>query len=476
MKTILPLHLLTLVACYLLLSLSGVAAERPTIVIILADDLGYGDLSSYGQKDFTTPHLDALAARGIRFTDAYAGAPVCAPSRSALLTGQHVGQTWVRGNFRRGMDPAAVALRGEDITIAELLQDAGYATGHIGKWGLGEADGPGQAGLPRRQGFDYFWGYLNHWHAHNSWPTFIWRNEERVELRNVVPDEDDRGAGAATVKVDFIPRLTQDEAVSFIHRQSDDADPFFLYVAVTPPHVNNERRPMGLEIENEDAYTDKPWPEAPRAWAELVQIVDRTVASVVRAVDDIGATDNTLILFSSDNGPHRENGGNPAFFNSSGGLRGFKRSVYEGGIRVPTIAVWPDRLAANTVSDLVWSFEDILPTLAGAAGIEDAIPDQVTGLNLLPAWEGGHVPATDNRFLFWEFHERGYVQASRRGDWKAVRPVLGEALELYHLPNDPGESRNLAAQHPDLIAEFEAFFATARLPNPTWVPGDKRTQ
>ncbi len=454
----------------------GAFSAQPNIVIILADDLGYGDLSCYGQKHFTTPHLDALAARGTRFTDAYAGAPVCAPSRSALLTGQHVGQTWVRGNLRRGMDPAAVALRDEDVTLAEILQDAGYTTGHIGKWGLGEAEGPGQSGLPRRQGFDYFWGYLNHWHAHNSWPTFIWRNEARVPLRNMVPDEDARGAGAATVKVDFIPRLSDEEAINFIQEQAATPDPFFLYLAVTPPHVNNERRPMGLEIENEDAFADQPWPAAPRAWAELIQIVDRTVGQVVDVLAATGQTENTLILFTSDNGPHQENGGNPAFFNSAGGLRGFKRQVYEGGIRVPAIAVWPGRIPAQTTSNLVWSFEDILPTLAAAAGSAEGIPAHVTGLNLLPAWAGGSVPATTDRFLYWEFHERGYVQASRRGDWKAVRPQLGASLELYHLSDDPAESRNLAPQHPEVVAAFEHYFATARLENPNWIPGDQRTQ
>lgn len=467
---------LLLGTCYLILSLVGAAAERPNIVIILADDLGYGDLSCYGQTAFTTPHLDELASRGMRFTDAYSGSPVCAPSRSVLLTGQHVGHTWIRGNFRKGMNPANVALREEDTTIAEILQDAGYNTAMIGKWGLGEAEGPGMAGLPRRQGFDYFWGYLNHWHAHNSWPTFIWRNEERVTLRNVVPDEDHRGAGAATVKVDFIPRLTQDESVAFIEAQAEAEEPFFLYVGLTPPHANNERKPMGLEVENEDAFADEDWPLPQQRWAELVQIVDRSVASVVDAVESIGQTDNTLILFSSDNGPHREVGGDPKFFDSSGGLRGFKRSVHDGGIRVPTIAVWPAKIPARATSDLPWSFEDILPTLASAAGEEEAVPQHVTGLNLLPAWQGDKVAAADERFLFWEFHERKYVQAARRGEWKAVRAGLGESLQLFHLPSDHGESNDVAAAHPQIVAEFESFFATARLESPNWIPGDKRTQ
>ncbi len=471
-----PIRSLLLGTCYLLLGCFAFGAKQPNIIIILADDLGYGDLSCYGQTAFPSPHLDRLASRGMRFTDAYSGSPVCAPSRSVLLTGQHAGQTWIRGNFRRGLDPAAVALREEDTTIAEILQNAGYNTAMIGKWGLGEAEGNGTAGLPRRQGFDYFWGYLNHWHAHNSWPTFIWRNEERVELRNAVPDEDHRGAGAATVKVDFIPRLTQDESVAFIEGQADAEEPFFLYVGLTPPHANNERKPMGLEVENEEAFADEPWPVAQQRWAELVQIVDRSVASVVDAVERIGETENTLILFSSDNGPHQEVGGNPAFFNSSGSLRGFKRSVYEGGIRVPTIAVWPAQIPAGVTSDLPWSFEDILPTLASAAGESGAIPGHVTGLDLTPAWRGEKQPAARERFLFWEFHERKYVQAARRGEWKAVRPNLDGPLELFHLPSDPGESRNLAAKHPELVAEFETFFTSARLENPNWIPGDRRTR
>ncbi len=450
------------------------AETPPNIIIILADDLGYGDLGCYGQRDIPTPHLDALAARGTRFTDAYAGAPVCAPSRSVLLTGKHAGRTSVRGNRRTGLPARAVALQDSDFTLAKLLQSQGYTTAHIGKWGLGEPDGEGMTGLPLRQGFDWFYGYLNHWHAHNSWPSFIWRNETKESLRNIVPDEDDRGAGVATTKIDFVPRLCIEEAVKFI--KSSQTKPYFLYLAITPPHVNNERRPMGLEVENEDAFSEQPWPEAMRAYAELVSLVDRSVEAVVSAVAASGQSDNTLILFTSDNGPHRENGGNPAFFNSSGSLRGYKRFVYEGGIRVPAIAVWPGKISSATTSDLVWSFEDILPTLASAAGASAAVPADVTGLDLLPAWRGGSVRGTRDRFLYWEFHERGFKQSARRGDWKAVRMKLGDPLELYFLPDDPAESRDIAASNPHLVDEFEAFFAQARTPSPYWVPDDPTTR
>ena len=465
---------LLLTSCVLLAGFAS--AKPPNLIIILADDLGYGDLGSYGQTDIPTPALDALAARGTRFTSAYAGAPVCAPSRSVLLTGQHVGRTWIRGNLRRGMDPAAAALRAEDITVAEVLRAAGYNTHHIGKWGLGE---PGEAtvsGLPRRQGFDTFYGYLNHWHAHNSWPSYIWRNETREPLRNVVPDEDARGAGVATTRVDFVPRLCIEEAERVIAAEAADDRPFFLYLAITPPHANNENKPMGLEVESTAAFDHQTdWPENKKAYAALVALVDETVARVTAALAASGQTDDTLILFTSDNGPHQEVGGDPALFNSAGGLRGFKRWVHEGGIRVPAIAVWPGRIPAAT-SDLVWSFEDILPTFAAAAGAPHATPREVTGINLLGAWQGGLPPAAaTDRFLFWEFYERGYRQAARHGDWKAVRPKFNAPLELYFLPDDPAEAHDIAAAHPAVVADFEAFFATARSASPHWIPGSPTT-
>lgn len=444
--------------------------DRPNIIVILADDLGYGDLGCYGQRDIPTPHLDALAKLGMRFTAAYAGAPVCGPSRCVLLTGENVGRTWVRGNLRKGMDVAAAALRTEDITVAEVLRAAGYATAHIGKWGLGEPEGPARTGLPRRHGFDQFYGYLNHWHAHNAWPSFLWRNETREPLRNVVPDENAAGAGVASVRLDFSPTLFRAEAVTFIRAPHDR--PFFLYLAPTPPHANNERKPMGLEVESTADFADRPWPEPMRAYAELVTLADRNVGAVVAALRETGQLDHTLILFTSDNGPHREVGGNPAFFNSAGGLRGYKRFVYEGGIRVPAIAVWPGHIPAGATSDLIWSFEDILPTLAAVAGPAATVPAAVTGVDLLPAWLGGDVPATHNRFLYWEFHERGFVQASRRGDWKAVRIGVDRPLELFHLPTDPAEAHDVAAAHPQLIADFAGFLARNRLPSPYWIPGD----
>jgi arylsulfatase A-like enzyme len=381
------------------------AQTRPNIIFIHADDLGYGDLSCYGQRKFKTPNIDRLAAEGMRFTQYYAGSTVCAPSRSALMTGQHTGHTRIRGNARHPLLP-------EDVTVAEVLKSAGYHTALIGKWGLGEA---GTTGVPNRQGFDYFFGYLNQRHAHNYYPSFLWRNEERIKLRNLVPDEDNEGSGNSTNRVDYTHDLMAEEALKFIERKG--GGPFFLYLAFTIPHANNEAKNKGMEVPDLGEFTGEDWPEQEKAKAAMITRLDRDVGRLMASLKKLDIDDNTLVFFTSDNGPHREGGADPDFFDSNGPLRGIKRDLYEGGIRVPMIARWPKRIKAGAKSDKVWAHWDLLPTLAEAAGVKP--PAGIDGISMFNALSGRR--QRDHEFLYWEFHERGFSQAARMGDWKAVR-------------------------------------------------------
>lgn len=419
--------------------------RRPNIIFILADDLGYGDLGCYGQKQIQTPHLDRLAAEGMRFTQCYAGSTVCAPSRCALMTGQHCGHCTIRGN-------SIVPLRPDDVTVAEVLKRAGYTTALIGKWGLGE---PNTTGVPSKKGFDYFYGYLNQVHAHNYYPDYLWRNQEKVAIAgNVV------AGGVATQRAQYAQDLFTDEAVNFL--ECAKARPFFLYLAYTTPHANNERGKIegnGMEVPSNAPYADRPWPPAQRNHAAMITRLDADVGKLIRRLKDLHLADNTLVFFSSDNGPHKEGGADPQFFQSSGPLRGFKRDLYEGGIRVPFIAYWPGRIKAGTASHHVCAFWDILPTAAELAGAK--LPPGLDGLTIVPTLLGkGEQPKHD--FLYWEFHERGFAQAVRMGDWKAVRHRPNGPIELYDLAKDEGEKTDVAAQHVDVVARINAYLQAAR--------------
>lgn len=439
----------------------GGAAPRPNIVLILADDLGWGDLGCYGQRHFATPRLDRLAAEGLRFTRAYAGATVCAPSRGALMTGFHTGHARVRGNAGRNR-PQAQALRAEDLTVARLLQQAGYATALIGKWGLGDV-GAAESGLPRRQGFDYFFGYLNQRHAHNYYPTFLWRNETRVPLRNTVPDEDADGAGVSDNRLEYAADVIAEEALAFLRRVQDR--PFFLYFAPTIPHANNEAGARGMEVPDLGPYRDRDWPEAQKAHAAMIHRLDRDVGRLLDLLHELGLEERTLVLFSSDNGPHREGGYDPAWSRSSGPLRGRKRDLYEGGIRVPLLARWPGRVPAGQVTDQVVAFWDFLPTAAELAGV--ALPP-CDGLSFAATLLGRPGESARREPLYWECFEGGFRQAVLARDWKGVRLAPGRPLELYDLKNDPGETRDLAAAHPEMVARLEALLARARSDSPDW--------
>ncbi len=449
------------------------AEDRPpNIIFILADDLGYGDLGVTGQQKFETPHLDRLAAEGMLFTQHYAGSTVCAPSRSALMTGRHTGHTFVRGNRR--MEPEGQYPLADSIfTLPEMLQQAGYATGAFGKWGLGP---PGSEGDPINQGFDAFFGYNCQTLAHNYYPDHLWDGPDRIEL----PQNDNAAEGV------YAPMLIHQRALSFIERYKDQ--PFFLYVPSTIPHAElkapdaymeefKDEFPPGTPyagVDDGPEFRQGPYgsQEEPRAaFAAMVTLLDEQVGEIIDKVDSLGLAENTLIIFSSDNGPHLEGGADPDFFDSNGIFRGYKRDLYEGGIRVPTIARWPGQVAAGSRSDHISAFWDFMPTFAQLAGAEMSGPPR-DGISLVPTLlgEGGQV---EHEYLYWEFHERGGRVAVRKGDWKGVRYNIDEdpasPLELYDLANDPGEEENIADKHPDVVGQLDSIVQAAHIPSDIFV-------
>jgi arylsulfatase A-like enzyme len=449
-------------ACLAVTPLLASAADPsrpPNIVFILADDLGYGDVGSYGQKKIKTPVLDQLAAEGIRFTQCYAGSTVCAPSRCALMTGLHTGHCRTRGNGGGGGPRLNVPLRPEDVTVAEILKDAGYATALIGKWGLGEE---ASTGVPTKKGFDYFFGYLNQHHAHNYYPDFLIRNETRVPIpENVQHPTVENVAIRPTV---YTPDLMLKEAIGFVEKNKDR--PFFLYFATTVPHANNEKTRFdkdGNEVPSLEPYENEPWPIQEKKKAAMITRMDADIGKLMARLRELGLAENTFVLFSSDNGPHKEGGNDPAFFNSSGPFRGIKRDLTEGGIRMPTIA-WGKMIAKpGTVNDHIWAFWDILPTFADLAGAKT--PPGLDGISVAPTIIG-RGEQRQHDFLYWEFHERGFKQAVRHGNWKALRNAPGEPLELYDVVQDPMEQTNLAKDHPEVVARIETYLKTARTDSP----------
>ena len=442
-------------------------ASRPNIIFILADDLGYGDLGCYGQKTIKTPNIDRLSEEGMRFTDHYAGSTVCAPSRCCLMTGLHTGHALVRGN-------ALVPLRPSDVTVAALLKDAGYRTGIIGKWGLGEA---ASTGIPNRQGFDYWFGYLNQRHAHNYYPTYLWRNEEKVSLKNevnhVIGGRDRTPGGVATKRVEYSHDLFAEEALGFVEQNKDR--PFFLYLPFTIPHANNEAGGKGMEVPSFGPYSGKDWPDPQKGHAAMITRMDGDVGRLMAKLKKLGLDENTLVMFSSDNGPHKEGGANPTFFNSSGQLQGYKRALYEGGIRVPMIARWPGRIKAGSQSNHPSAFWDFLPTCCELVGVE--APDGIDGISMVPTLLGQSRRQKKHEVLYWEFHEQGKKQAVRMGYWKGIRLNVAKKpdgpIELYDLRDDIGEKNNVAGQHPEIVAKIAAYMKTSRTPSEHWrMPGE----
>ncbi|MEW6157086.1 MAG: arylsulfatase [Verrucomicrobiota bacterium] len=424
--------------------------EKPNILFILADDLGYGDLGSYGQKKIQTPNLDRLALEGMRFTQAYAGSTVCAPSRCALLTGKHTGHCRIRGN-------AKVPLELEDITIAEVLKSAGYRTAAIGKWGLGLEN---SSGHPRKQGFDEWLGYLDQTHAHDYYPTNLWRNENSWTVRHNLNQQQGQYSH------DLFTRAAQ----NFIRINRNN--PFFLYLAYTIPHANNELKEKGMQVPSDEPYSKENWPQPEKNKAAMITRLDRDVGVLLNQITEYGLDRQTIIFFTSDNGPHKEGGVDPKILESSGPLRGIKRDLYEGGIRVPMIVRWTGRIKPGVVSDFPWAFWDVLPTCAEIAGVKP--PKEIDGISVLPTLLGK--PQAPHEFFYWEFHEKGFKQAVRMGDWKAVRLAQDQPLELYHLKHDPAEKENVADKNPEVIAKVEEYLKAARTENPHWPPKPKPNQ
>lgn len=437
-------------------------ARRPNVILIVADDLGYGELGCYGQKKIRTPHLDRMAKEGLRFTQFYAGSPVCAPSRCCLMTGKHGGHAWVRDNREvkpEGQTPVPTS----EVMLPELMKKLGYATGAVGKWGLGF---PGSEADPIRRGFDLFYGYNCQRHAHSHYPTYLWRNDRREPL----PENNGKTGTRHSQE------LFEREALAFVRAHRDDA--FFLYLPFTIPHVAIQTQPAWLEpyrgqwddppYDGKKGYQPHPAPRA--GYAAMITRLDTTVGRLLDLLAELKLADTTLVLFTSDNGAtHDVGGADTEFFASVGPLRDRKGRVYEGGIRVPLLARWPKTIAAGRTTDLPAYFPDVLPTLLDTAGAADRIPAAVDGLSLLPTLRGQPERQKRHEFLLWEFAGYGGQQAIRIGDWKGVRIGLQKKkaapLELYNLKDDLGETTDVAEQHPEMVRRMMRLLSEQRVPS-----------
>jgi arylsulfatase A-like enzyme len=441
--------------------------QKPNIIYILADDLGYADLSCYGQTHFETPNIDRLAKEGMIFTQHYAGSTVCSPSRSVLLTGQHTGHTPVRGNNRD--ECGNWPLPAKTVTVAEILQQNGYTTGAFGKWGLGC---PSSTGDPNKQGFDEFFGYNDQTLAHNYYPHFLNHNQDTVWLEN------NAGNGQGT----YAPIPIHEQALKFMNNNKDK--PFFMYYPSVIPHAELFAPEEYMEKYRGKFLPEKEYkgddegspryklggygsqPESHAAFAAMINLLDDQVGEIVAKLEELGIADNTLILFSSDNGPHIEGGADPDYFGSNGPFQGYKRDLYEGGIREPMIVWWPGKIKAASQSDHVSAFWDFLPTVTEIIGVQN--PENIDGISFLPSLLGKEEQAQHD-YLYWEFHEKNGRLALRKGNWKLVRYDVFSpektSTELYNLANDPGEERNVAKENPEITNELLDLLESARTPS-----------
>lgn len=438
-------------------------ASPPNVIFVMADDLGYGDLGCYGQKRIETPHLDAFAKQGLRFTSFYAGSTVCAPSRCVLMTGYHTGHCLIRGNAKQNLRP-------EDVTLAEVFKSQGYATGLFGKWGLGHE---GSEGVPTRQGFDEFFGYLDQTHAHNYYPTFLMGGERRVGLKNVVPNESPVGAGQASEKVEYSHDLIAERALSFVKKSA--GRPFFVYLAWTLPHANNEAGKEGMEVPDLGQYAEKDWPAPQKAHAAMISRMDRDFGRLTALLDELGIAQNTLIFFTSDNGPHKEGGNDPDFNDSNGPLTGTKRALTDGGIRVPMIVRWPGHVPAGAESDAYFCFQDVMPTCAEAIGASDAVPGDVDGVSFLATLTDPASERPPRQPLYWAFYEQGGGQAVRAGSFKAIEQPIGTPVRVYDVVADIAEQHDLAPARPELVQRLTRIMKEEYEPSAEWkFPTPKR--
>lgn len=442
--------------------------KQPNIIYILADDLGYGDLSCYGQEKFKTPNIDKLASQGMLFSQHYSGSTVCAPSRSALLTGMHTGHTVVRGN-KEIQPEGQYPISDDTYTLAEAMKKSGYVTGAFGKWGLGF---PGSEGDPINQGFDEFYGYNCQRLGHHYYPDHLWSNKDSIVLEG----------NLGLLKEAYAPSLIHDKTLQFI--EQNKSKPFFLYVASIIPHAElaapealikkyrNKFLPEKVYkgVDDGSDYRKGPYGsqnESHAAFAAMVDLLDQQVGEIMSKVEELGIAENTIIIFTSDNGPHEEGGADPDYFDSNGLLKGKKRDLYEGGIRVPMIAKWQGKIEAGSKTDHISAFWDVFPTLSDVTGVE--IPKNIDGISFLPELLGNNSEQKKHDYLYWEFHEKGGRQAIRMGDWKAVKynvlKTPNKPMELYNLANDLGEENNVTMQFPEVVKQIEALFQEARTPS-----------
>lgn len=440
--------------------------SRPNIIYIMADDLGYGDPGCYGQEVIRTPNIDRMAAEGMRLTDHYAGHTVCRPSRLVLWLGMHVGHTRLAGNRPRN-------LTSKEQTVARLLKNAGYATGGVGKWALGNVGAPSEIdnpGHPNRNGFDYWYGYMNQGNAHNYYPTYLWENDRQVPLPGNVIDSRPAGRGRVSSKrVSYSHDFMTTAAFDFIRRNQDN--PFLLHIHWTIPHANNEGGRLtgdGMEVPDYGIYADKDWPNPEKGFAAMITRMDADVGRLMNLLKELKIDEKTLVFFTSDNGPHNEGGHDHEFFNSNGDLTGFKRSMHEGGYRVPMIARWPGKIAAGTVSGHPSGFYDFLPTACELAGVE--LPGNIDGISYLPTLLGEPEKQKKHEYLYCASLEGATSVGVRYGNWKLVkyrtsgkgskkRPGKKENPDwrLYDLSRDIGEKNNLAGKHPDVVQKIIAL-------------------
>lgn len=461
--------------------LAAAESKKPNIVYILVDDAGYGDFGCYGQKTLLTPNVDQLASEGMKFTRHYAGAAVCAPARCVLMTGLHTGHSRVRAN-----GPATIP--DTDLTVARLLKDAGYLTACIGKYGLGMPLPPDD---PQRKGFDYFFGYVDTAHAHNGYPTYLFRNGVKVPLPNqIIPGSENKpGTGVATPdgRKQWAPQLLADDVQRYLDERGKDRNrPFFLYYTLNLPHANNEagvNSPLGhgMETPSYGEFASRDWPDVEKGFASAMKFVDREVGAVMAKLKALGLEDDTIVMFSSDNGPHQEGGHKVAFFQSNDGLTGMKRDLTEGGVREPFIVRWPNKVKPGTISEHVSGFQDFLPTAADLAGTQ--VTAECDGISFLPTLLGQKDQQKQHPYLFWYASEKGGKRSVLKWPWKLLhlntgsadssdesestaakkRPAAVKALvvELFNLETDPTESKNVAAENPQLLGELEAIMQQA---------------
>ena len=427
---------------------------KPNIIYIVADDLGYGDLSCYGQNKFQTPNIDRLASEGIKFTQHYSGSTVCAPSRCALMTGLHTGHCQVRGNQEvkpEGQSP----MKPDTVAIPTILKQTGYVCGMFGKWGLGA---PGSQSDPANY-FDEFYGYNCQRQAHTYYPGHLWHNRRKIKLDGKTYSHD----------------LIMDAAKKFIRTNKNK--PFFCYMPITIPHaamhapkdIHDKYRKLFPQFENTTGKYAGPKVQNPvAAFAAMVEHMDNGVGQILKLLKGLNIDENTIVMFTSDNGPHKEGGHNPEFFNSNGPLRGHKRDLYEGGIRVPMVARWPGRIKANSQTDHISAFWDVMPTLCEIANTKT--PEDIDGISFMPAMVGKK--QKKHEYLYWEFHERGGKQAVRMGKWKGVRLKVADnpngPIELYDLDKDITEKNNIAGKYPKIVAKIGKIMRSARVHTDKW--------